>query len=118
MRCRRPFTLSSYLGRQTANILPPPHDLDLPIMKLLSHPIYNSYHTHITTLSLFPRVYLSYVPPAWNVPMPPIPQAASVTLKEKAWKPRIKMFCEFAHGHCLSPLSSVEPSLFHSGPQG
>ncbi|KAI0276354.1 hypothetical protein BGY98DRAFT_985869 [Russula aff. rugulosa BPL654] len=40
--------------------LPSPHNLDLPIVKLLSHPIYHSSVPH--PLSLFPRVYLSYVP--------------------------------------------------------
>jgi len=117
MRCRRPFTLSSYLGRQTANILPPPHNLDLPIVKLLSHPIYNSYQTHIATLSLFPRVYLSYVPPAWNAPTPPIPQDAAVTSKEKKeWKRRIKMFREFARDNRLSPFHLLNDLCFTVGP--
>ena len=82
-------------AQQTANILPPPHDLDLPIVKLLTHPFYHSYQSHIATLSFFPRVYLSYVPPAWNAPTPPIPQDAAVTSKEKKeWKRRIKMYRE------------------------
>jgi hypothetical protein len=48
--------------QQTVNILPPPHDLEFPIVKLLTHPIYHSYQSHIATLSLFSQVYLSYVP--------------------------------------------------------
>jgi len=76
-----------------SNILPPPHDLDLPIVKLLTHPFYHSYQSHIATLSFFPRAYLSYVPPAWNAPTPSIPQDAAVTSKEKKeWKRRIKMY--------------------------
>ncbi|KAI0276363.1 hypothetical protein BGY98DRAFT_1168598, partial [Russula aff. rugulosa BPL654] len=79
-----------------SNILPPPHNLDLLIVKLLTHPIYHSYQSHIATLSLFPRVYLSYIPPAWNATTPPTPQYAAVASKaNKEWKRRIKM--------CLSP---------------
>jgi len=79
-----------------SNVLPPPHDLELPIVKLLSHPTYQSYQSHIATLSLFPRVYLSYVPPTWNAPTPPTPlleQNATTSSKEKKeWKRRIKMY--------------------------
>jgi len=76
-----------------SNVLPPPHDLDLPIVKLLTHPVYHSYQNHVATLSLFPRVYLSYIPPAWNAPTPPVPQDAAVTSKDKKeWKRRIKMY--------------------------
>ncbi|KAF8492349.1 hypothetical protein F5888DRAFT_1729970 [Russula emetica] len=76
-----------------SNILPPPHDLNLPIVKLLTHPTYQSYQSHIATLSFFPRVYLSYVPPAWNAPTPPTPQDAVVASKgKKEWKRRIKMY--------------------------
>jgi hypothetical protein len=82
-------------AQQIANILPPPHDLDLPIVKLLTHPFYHSYQSHIATLSFFPRVYLSYAPPVWNAPTPPIPKDAAVTSKEKKeWKRRIKMYRE------------------------
>jgi len=79
-----------------SNVLPPPHDLELPIVKLLSHPTYQSYQSHIATLSLFPRVYLSYVPPTWNAPTPPTPlfdQDTTTSSKEKKeWKRRIKMY--------------------------
>jgi hypothetical protein len=82
----------------TANVLPPPHDLELPIVKLLSHPTYQSYQSYIATLSLFPRVYLSYAPPTWNAPTPPTPlleQNATTSSKEKKeWKRRIKMYCK------------------------
>jgi hypothetical protein len=91
-------------AQQTANILPPPHNLDLPIVKLLTHPSYHSYQSHIATLSLFPRVYLSYVPPAWNATTPPIPQDASAASKaNKEWKRRIKMYRELL-GAFVSPF--------------
>lgn len=79
-----------------SNFLPPPHDIVLPIVKLLTHPTYQSYQSQIATLSLFPRVYLSYVPPTWNAPTPPTPvpgQEAPISSKEqKEWKRRIKMY--------------------------
>ncbi|KAI0305556.1 hypothetical protein B0F90DRAFT_1699027, partial [Multifurca ochricompacta] len=79
-----------------SNILPPPHDIDLPIVKLLTHPTYQSYQSHVATLSLFPGVYLSYVPPAWNAPTPSTPspgQDSVATSKEKKeWKRRVKMY--------------------------
>ncbi|KAF8482752.1 hypothetical protein DFH94DRAFT_729402 [Russula ochroleuca] len=79
-----------------SNILPPTHDLDIPIVKLLTHPFYHSYQSHVATLSLFPRVYLSYIPPVWNATTPPTPisgQDATVASKEKKeWKRRIKMY--------------------------
>jgi len=79
-----------------SNVLPPPHDLELPIVKLLSHPTYQSYQSHVATLSLFPRVYLSYVPPTWNAPTPPTPlpdrDAATSSKEKKEWKRRIKMY--------------------------
>jgi hypothetical protein len=98
------------LLHQTANVLPPPHNLDLPIVKLLTHPTYHSYQSHIATLSLFPRVYLSYVPPSWNATTPPTPQdAAAASKANKEWKRRIKMYCKLPRAHSLCyryPLSS------------
>jgi hypothetical protein len=89
-------------------------------VKLLTHPFYHSYQSHIATLSFFPRAYLSYVPPAWNAPTPSIPQDAAVTSKEKKeWKRRIKMYREL-HSLCFClpfhPLidlvcSSVGPAV-------
>jgi len=80
-----------------SNTLPPPHDLELPIVKLLSHPTYQSYQSYVATLSLVPRVYLSYVPPTWNAPTPPTPlpsegAAATASKEKKEWKRRIKMY--------------------------
>ncbi|KAH9952980.1 hypothetical protein BC827DRAFT_1349606 [Russula dissimulans] len=79
-----------------SNILPPPHDLELPIVKLLSHPTYRSYQSRVATLSLFPRVYLSYVPPTWDAPTPPTPlhgeEFATASKEHREWKRRIKMY--------------------------
>jgi hypothetical protein len=65
-------------------------------VKLLTHPFYHSYQSHVATLSLFPRVYLSYIPPVWNAATPPTPISghdATVASKEKKeWKRRIKMY--------------------------
>ncbi|KAI9442379.1 hypothetical protein H4582DRAFT_1809587 [Lactarius indigo] len=79
-----------------SNVLPPPHDLVLPIVKLLTHPTYQSYQSQIAALSLIPRVYLSYVPPTWNAPTPPTPvpgqEAPTASKEQKEWKRRIKMY--------------------------
>ncbi|EIM82657.1 uncharacterized protein STEHIDRAFT_63958 [Stereum hirsutum FP-91666 SS1] len=90
-----PYTvhLSSIL--HLANILPPPHDLSLAIVKLLSHKTYRFYQSQIATLSLFPSLHLKFLPPAWNAPTPPTP-GKEVTDEEgkekKEWKRRIKMY--------------------------
>jgi hypothetical protein len=92
-------------------------------VKLLTHPSYQSYPSHIATVSLFPRVYLSYVPPAWDAPTPPIRQDTAVASKErKDWKRKIKMYGELLGTFALSPISSfdrpcssVVPQLKHSG---
>ncbi|KAH9176611.1 hypothetical protein EDB89DRAFT_2112590 [Lactarius sanguifluus] len=97
-----------------SNILPPPHDLVLPIVKLLTHPTYQSYQSQIATLSLIPRVHLSYVPPTWNAPTPPTPvpgqEAPTASKEQKEWKRRIKMYCNIRFrtnyfGSAPSPIS-------------
>jgi hypothetical protein len=47
------------------NVLPPPSTIDLPIVKLLSHPEYLAYQSHVGSLSLVPHTYLKFIPPAW-----------------------------------------------------
>lgn len=86
-------------GRGTiilSNILPPPHDLELPIVKLLTHPTYQTYQAHIAALSLFPNLYVKFLPPAWNAPTPPTPPAGKELVanekEKKEWKRRIKMY--------------------------
>ncbi|KAI8994053.1 hypothetical protein BD414DRAFT_271653 [Trametes punicea] len=89
-----------------SNILPPPDSLSLPIVKLLTHPLYRSYQAHTASLSLFANLFINYIPPAWGAPTPPTPPPPSHTeseeAKEKAarleskevkeWKRRIKMY--------------------------
>ncbi|KAF8590964.1 hypothetical protein K439DRAFT_1644488 [Ramaria rubella] len=92
---------SSEEGKETAppgaivlsNILPPPHDLNISIVKLLNHPAYRAYQSNTASLSLFPSVYVKYTPPRWNAPTPAAGSAPSEGSKEKQeWKRRIKMY--------------------------
>ncbi|TFY53784.1 hypothetical protein EVJ58_g9251 [Rhodofomes roseus] len=71
-----------------SNILPPPDDITLPIVKLLTHPSYRNYQAHTAALSLYANVFVSYLPPAWGFPTPP--QSAQRDRTE--WKKRIKMY--------------------------
>ncbi|PIL33939.1 hypothetical protein GSI_03647 [Ganoderma sinense ZZ0214-1] len=89
-----------------SNILPPPDDLALPIVKLLTHPSYRTYQDQTASLSLCANLYVNFLPPAWGAPTPPTPPAAEKTeaepeadkasradVKEKnEWKRRIKMY--------------------------
>ncbi|KAI0360863.1 hypothetical protein OH77DRAFT_1418895 [Trametes cingulata] len=90
-----------------SNILPPPDSLALPIVKLLTHPLYRSYQAHTASLSLFANLFVNFLPPAWGAPTPPTPppfanEGSSEEAKEKAarleskeareWKRRIKMY--------------------------
>ncbi|KAI0051165.1 hypothetical protein FA95DRAFT_1554734 [Auriscalpium vulgare] len=79
-----------------SNILPPPHDLELPIVKLLTHSSYQSYQSHVAALSLIPHLYLKFLPPTWNAPTPPTPppgaEVIAATKEKKEWKRRIKMY--------------------------
>jgi hypothetical protein len=49
------------------NVLPPQSSIDLPIVKLLSHPGYIAYSSHVASLSLVPNTLLKFVPPRWYV---------------------------------------------------
>ncbi|KAI0768799.1 hypothetical protein BD413DRAFT_478776 [Trametes elegans] len=88
-----------------SNILPPPDSLTLPIVKLLTHPLYQSYQGHTASLSLFANLFINFLPPAWGAPTPPTPlpepssgsgekeQTPQVESKEaREWKRRIKMY--------------------------
>ncbi|KAG8931551.1 hypothetical protein FRC02_002539 [Tulasnella sp. 418] len=86
-----------------ANLLPPPHSLTIPIVKLLNHPTYLSYQAHTAALSFIPNVYLKFLPPSWEDPTPPSPAPGSVEFEKAAtseqdaeakdeWKRRVKMF--------------------------
>ncbi|EIN12050.1 hypothetical protein PUNSTDRAFT_63316 [Punctularia strigosozonata HHB-11173 SS5] len=80
------------------SVLPPPHDLTLPLVKLLTHPSYNTYQSRCAALSLFPNAYVKFLPPSWDAPTPPTPpptadpQATQDSKEKKEWKRRIKMY--------------------------
>jgi len=80
-----------------SNILPPPHDLDLPIVKLMNHPAYLAFQSRIAVLSLFPNVYVKFLPPSWDAPTPQTPYPGSPiepadVQQQREWKRRIKMY--------------------------
>ncbi|KAF8633410.1 hypothetical protein AX17_004581 [Amanita inopinata Kibby_2008] len=81
-----------------SNYLPPPHDLSLPIVRLMNHPTYQTYQAHIAALSLIPNLCIKYTPPAWNAPTPSTPLPGTVATgnsdekQRNEWKRRIKMY--------------------------
>ncbi|KAF9566676.1 hypothetical protein CPC08DRAFT_733402 [Agrocybe pediades] len=80
-----------------SNILPPPHDLELPIVRLMNHPTYLAFQAQVGALSLIPQVHVKFLPPAWDAPTPqtPFPGSpieAADTQQLKEWKRRIKMY--------------------------
>lgn len=82
----QPLTERFFLA---ANVLPPCHDFDLPIVKLLTHPTYQAYQNHMALLSLYANVYVKFLPPLWNAPTP----AGDGDNKDKReWKRRLKMY--------------------------
>jgi hypothetical protein len=93
-----------------ANVLPPPHSLSLPIVKLLTDPSYLTYQSHIASLSLYSHIYLKFVPSSWGEPTP---EATSKDLSKEAkeWKRRIKMYRAFLSFITLFLLASAEITL-------
>ncbi|KAF5317210.1 hypothetical protein D9611_003982 [Ephemerocybe angulata] len=80
-----------------SNILPPPHDLDLPIIKLMNHPTYLAFSNQVAALSLLPNVYIKFLPPAWDQPTPQTPYPGSPVDSaegkvQREWKRRIKLY--------------------------
>ncbi|KAF5370673.1 hypothetical protein D9758_002021 [Tetrapyrgos nigripes] len=81
-----------------SNLLPPPHNLELPIVKLMNHPIYRTFQAQIAALSLIPQVHIKYLQPAWDAPAPATPSVATPVIvnaderQKKEWKRRIKMY--------------------------
>ncbi|KAJ7178428.1 hypothetical protein C8R43DRAFT_973391 [Mycena crocata] len=82
-----------------SSVLPPPHDLSLSIVKLMKHPTYRAFQSQTAALSLFPELYIKFLPPTWEAPTPATPSdptsgasddANSKQLKE--WKRRVKMY--------------------------
>ncbi|KAK0504703.1 hypothetical protein EDD18DRAFT_1343491 [Armillaria luteobubalina] len=68
-----------------SNLLPPPDDVDLPIVKLMSHPAYKAFQARVAALSLIPQVFIKYLLPVWDSHIPATPM-------KKEWKRRIKMY--------------------------
>ncbi|EJF60384.1 hypothetical protein DICSQDRAFT_62836 [Dichomitus squalens LYAD-421 SS1] len=92
-----------------SNILPPPDDLTLPIVKLLTHHTYRSYQSHTASLSLFANLYVNFLPPAWGEPTPKTP--APPASEKNEWKRRIKMYI----GHAIEAFG-FQRILFGSSP--
>ena len=66
----------------------------------MNHPTYRAYQSHTAALSLFPNLYVKFLPPTWNAPTPPTPQHkesfdTSDSKEKKEWKRRIKMYSEY-----------------------
>lgn len=79
----------------SANILPPPDDLSLPLVKLLTHPIYQDYQSQTAALSLYANLSIKITPPVWGSPTPAAPEGSpsgTDTFDKKEWKKRIKMY--------------------------
>ncbi|KAF9263240.1 hypothetical protein L218DRAFT_336969 [Marasmius fiardii PR-910] len=81
-----------------SNLLPPPHQLELPIVKLMNHPTYRAFQAQVAALSLYPQLYIKYLPPSWG-PVPTAsadstlgPEGGNENRQQKEWKRRIKMF--------------------------
>jgi len=99
-----------------SNILPPPLNLDLPIVKLMNHPTYLAFQSQVAALSLIPQVCVKFLPPDWDAPTPqtPFPGSpveAADTQQINEWKRRIKMY--------LSPVMEAfgyERIIFGSSP--
>ena len=110
---------SPYTHPNLANLLPPPDDFSLPIVKLLTHPTYQAYQSHTAALSLYANVFVKFLPPVWGTPTPPTPaptqsitpsSAGAVTpggsatpsrdtKEKKEWKRRIKMYSAYYSPH-------------------
>jgi len=92
-----------------SSMLPPPHDLSLSIVKLLKHPTYRSFQSQTAALSLFPQLYIKFLPPMWDAPTPATPSTTAAESDANAdanpdassdpaskqvreWKRRVKMY--------------------------
>ncbi|KAJ7703094.1 hypothetical protein B0H17DRAFT_1041603 [Mycena rosella] len=82
-----------------SSLLPPPHDLSLSIVKLMKHPSYRAFQSQTAALSLFPELYIKFLPPSWDAPTPATPSEPTSAASEdpkykqlKEWKRRVKMY--------------------------
>ncbi|KIO22860.1 hypothetical protein M407DRAFT_114952 [Tulasnella calospora MUT 4182] len=88
-----------------SNLLPPPHSLHVPIVKLMKSPVYEKYQEHISSLSFVTNVYLKFLPPHWEDPTPPSPAPFATTSEttgsgvtsqdaqaKDEWKRRVRIY--------------------------
>ena len=76
------------MNERTGNILPPPDDLTIPIVKLLTHQTYHNYQSQTAALSLFENLCIKFLPPSpttWR-------REQGGGFDRKEWKRRIKMY--------------------------
>jgi len=73
------------------NVLPPQSSVDLPIVKLISHPGYIAYQSHVGSLSLVPNTFLKFTPPTWTITGEGENGALS-DAQVREWKRRVKMY--------------------------
>jgi len=70
-----------------ANTMPPPQTLQIPLVKLLSHPSYVAYQSRIAAISLSPSTYIQLLPPDWSDPTPSTPAPVGAILSPAAQTP-------------------------------
>ena len=63
----------------------------------MNHPAYLAFQSRIAVLSLFPNVYVKFLPPSWDAPTPQTPYPGSPiepadVQQQREWKRRIKMY--------------------------
>ncbi|KAJ6594003.1 hypothetical protein B0H19DRAFT_1246721 [Mycena capillaripes] len=79
-----------------SSMLPPPHDLSLSIVKLMKHPTYRAFQSQTAALSLFPELYVKFLPPMWDAPTPATPTSSAASNADSKqlneWKRRVKMY--------------------------
>ncbi|KDQ53593.1 hypothetical protein JAAARDRAFT_39282 [Jaapia argillacea MUCL 33604] len=90
-----------------SNVLPPPHDLSLPLVKLLTHSTYRAYQSRTASISLHPNLYMKYLPPSWDRTAIAGDDAARLL----EWKRRVKMYL----GHAVEAFGT-DRIIFGSSP--
>jgi hypothetical protein len=73
------------------NILPPPVDLNMPVVTMMNHPTYMTYRQRVTLLSLFENVHVKLLPPTW-ISVESANSEGGGRTREKEWKDILKLF--------------------------
>jgi len=81
-----------------SNILPPPDDFQLPIVKLINHPTYRSYQSRTASLSLYSPIYIKFIPPTWGIATPPTPAPPSSGTTEEVTTPTVDSGVDLGEG--------------------